>query len=121
MSKFRKTRYGRKRNRDGNVACSSSDKEKSKALENAALRLKEVQMNIAIAFVLLCAGCSQDPPKRFELMRIGAMRNTADLESPTVLFDHNTNDVLLVYGDGSIQNVGTFTASKHISISEKKP
>ena len=42
-------------------------------------------------------------------MREGAFAATES--NPTVLFDHETGDILLVYYDGSIVNFGPFGSS----------
>jgi hypothetical protein len=67
-------------------------------------------------------GCSEKPEEqhvRFEVNPWTA-RHSEGMSSPTVLFDNESRDILGVYSDGTIQNVGTFAAGEHIHVEEKK-
>jgi hypothetical protein len=57
---------------------------------------------LLLALALVLASCSQYPTKRFELMQAGSA------EDATVLFDHETGDILVIASYGEIRNVGHF-------------
>ena len=63
-----------------------------------------------LALVLGMAGCSQKSPHRFEVMRPGG-DPAAGRPVPTVLFDHETSDILWVLPDGGVYNKGPLPAS----------